>query len=110
LRDDIASPSRSRTVLEPITLTLHHPTLLKILFAEHRDIRAALGEKLADHGGDATEEMRSEAIFQPCGRRPLRNNPRGKAVRVHGLDVRVPDHVNGFGGEFLQIGLPRARV
>ena len=47
-----------------------HPQLLKILLAEDRDIRPALREQLADHGGDAAEEVRPEAILEAGRRRP----------------------------------------
>jgi hypothetical protein len=69
-----------------------------------------LGEQLADHGRDAAEEVRTEAVFEARGRRSLRRDPGGKSIRVHRIDLGVPDDVDRFRGEFLKIALPRARV
>ena len=88
----------------------HHPQLLEILFAEDREIRPHLREQLADHGGDAAEEVRTEAVLQTGGGRAFGQDPGGKAVRVHGLDVGIPDQVDILGGELGDIGLPGARV
>ena len=88
----------------------HHPQLLVILFAEHREIRPALREQLADHGGDTAEEMRTEAILQTRGGRPLGQDPGGEAVRVHGLDVGIPDQVDFRGSQPGDVGFPGARV
>jgi hypothetical protein len=68
--------------------------LLKILLAEDRHIRPHLREQLADHGGDAAEEMRPETILKAGGGRTFRHDPAGEAVRVHRLDVRIPDQVD----------------
>ena len=88
----------------------HDPQLLKILLAEDRDIRPALGEQLADHGGDAAEEVRPKAVLETGGGRTLGHDPGGEAVRVHRLDVRIPDQVNLLGGEFGDVGFPGARI
>ena len=101
------------TVVTEVEIPGHprdHPQLLEILFAEDRDIRPDLGEQLADHGGDAAEEVRPEAILQARDGRPFGQDLGGKAVRVHGLDVRIPDQIDILGGEPGDVGLPGARV
>ena len=114
-REAVALPHGSRAdhldaEIEIARHLRHHPQLLKILFAEDREIRPALREQLSDHGGDAAEEVRSEAIFEPGGGRAFRHDPRGEAVRVHRLDVGMPDQIDILGGELGDVGLPGARV
>src|SRR5690349_24866962 len=84
----------------------HHAELLEVLLAEHRKIRAALHEQLADDGRNTAEEMRPEAIFQSRGGCASWNDLRCEAIRVHRLDVGIPDDVHRFGGELGDIGLP----
>jgi hypothetical protein len=81
-----------------------------ILLPEDRNVRTALREQLADHGCDAAEEMRPEAIFQAGGRWTFRHDPRGEAVGVHRLDVGMPDQVDLLGRELRDVGFPGARV
>ena len=88
----------------------HHTQLLVVLFAEDREIRPALRKQLADDRGDAAEEVWPEPIFQARGGRSFGQDPGGKAVRVHGFDVRIPDQVDILGGEPRNIGLPGARI
>jgi len=88
----------------------YHPKLLIVLFAEDCEIRPYLREKLADDGRDPAEEMRSKTIFQTCGCRPLRHDARGEAVRIHGLDVGIPDQVDRFRRQLRYVGFPRARI
>src|SRR5437868_6282377 len=88
----------------------HDPQLLKVLFAEDREIRTDLREQFADHGRDTSEKMRAEAILQADRRRALRRNPRRKTLRIHGLDVGIPDQIDILGGEFAEIGLPGTRI
>lgn len=54
--------------------------------------------------------MRPEAILEPGGRRSLRNDPGGEAVRVHRLHLGVPDQVDALGGELGDVFLPGARI
>jgi hypothetical protein len=84
--------------------------LLKILLAEDREIRADLREQFADHSSDAAEEVRPEPILQPGGGRAFGHDPGRKSLRVHRLEVWIPDQVDLFGGEFGDVGLPGARV
>jgi hypothetical protein len=88
----------------------HHPQLLEILLAEDGEIGPDLREQFADHGGDAAEEMRPEAILQTRDSRPFGEDLRGEAVRVHGLDPGIPDQIDILGGKPGDIGLPGARV
>ncbi len=88
----------------------HDPQLLEILFPKNCEVRPALREQLADHGGDSAEKMRPKAILQTCRCRPFGRYPGGKAVRVHGLDVRIPDQVDLLGGELGDISFPGSRV
>ena len=86
------------------------PQLLKILLAEHREVRTDLREQLADHRRDAAEKMRPETILQACRGGSFRHDAGREAFGVHDLDVRIPDEVDIFRGELGDIGLPGARI
>src|SRR5262249_48964223 len=87
-----------------------HAKLLKILLAENRKVRSALREQFADNGCDTAEKMRPEAVFQTGRGRSLRHDPRGKAARIHRLDLGVPDQLDLFGRELAKVGLPRSWI
>ena len=102
---------------EPITAEVrisghprHHPQLLEILFAENRKIGSDLREQLADDGRDPAEEMRPETILQTHDGRAIGHDAGSKAVRVHCLNVGIPDQVAIFGGEPGDVDFPGARV
>ena len=54
--------------------------------------------------------MRPEAILQIGRRRPLDEDAAGKAVRIHGLDVGIPDQIDVFRRQPGEVGLPGPRV
>jgi hypothetical protein len=104
LRDDIALAHGARAdhpdaEVEISGHSRHHPQLLKILFAEDREIGADLREQLADDGCDPAEEMRPEPIFQSHDGGPFGHDAGGEAVRVHRLDAGIPDQVDILCGE-----------
>jgi len=84
--------------------------LLVILFAEDCEIRPYLREKLADDGRDPAEEMRTKTIFQTCGCRTFRHDARGEAIRIHRLDVGIPDQIDTLRRQLRHVGFPRARI
>ena len=88
----------------------HHAQLLEVLFAENREIRSTLRKQLADDGADAGEEIRPKPVFQTHLGWTFRQDFSGKAVRVHGLDVRIPNQVDILGCEQGEIGIPGPRV
>ena len=119
MRDDIASPialaydlrtDDPDAEVEVACHSRHHMQLPKVLLAEDRDIGAASHEQLADDGGNTTEDVRPEAVFQSRGCRTFRNNPRCEAIRVLVLMSGFPDDVHRFGSKPCDIGLPRPRV
>ncbi len=54
--------------------------------------------------------MRAEAVLQACDGRSFRHDPCRKAVRIHRLDVRVPDDVDLLRRELGEVFLPGTRI
>ncbi|MHC2859286.1 hypothetical protein ACVIYH_000364 [Bradyrhizobium diazoefficiens] len=60
--------------------------------------------------GDATEKVGPEAILEAGQGRTLRHDSGRKALRIHGLDARVPDDVDVLGRELGDVGLPGSGI
>src|SRR5579863_8011546 len=82
--------------------------LLIVLFPKDGEVRSALRKKFADDGCDAAEKMRTETILETGGSWSFGNDPGGESIRVHCLDVGMPDQVDGLGRQFGDVGLPRS--
>ena len=89
--------------------------------ATTRNCWKSFSPNIAKSGRHCVNSLPTTVVTPPkkCGRKrssrpamagPLGQDPGGKAVRVHGFDVRIPDQVDFLGGQLGDIGLPGARV